>query len=922
MSRVTHITGQYFLNGLLEESELRRQTAAFASAGYEEIYLHARIGLRTPYLSQKWFDAVAAVVDEAEKHGLAVSIWDEDGYPSGFVGNRIKFEHPELQAQYLISTQIQVSAGCAIEYVFDSVEPVFYVGFVAADGTISNITEFCGSLTGAFYNYTQSHPYSSSSMQVGAPHRRCSTRRRGFGILWTPEQDGWIVAVQISRNVATGHNTDLMNPETTDKILNYTHEEYVRRFGRVFLSSFTDEPGPGGRRCSDGKLYPWTGNFAEEFLRDHGQNIVPLLPHLFMDIDGRTPVIRDAYRRTQQRLLTQNYLEKLRVWCAENGAQSVGHLMRTEAPRQISCYWPDELACYRFLDIPCCDPLGRLMGWPDASAHHFGIKVVSSAARHFGKARAGSDILAVTGNETALRDMKFIMNYHMALGVTYFNIDGLHYSYAGERKADAPGSYSLQHSEWPLMGDLLREVKLLAEQVELGVPECQLAVLYPDVTLNTEAVDSAWETRLHLLMEELLARQIEFDLIDGQTLEEQFYATPKALAAKYPRFIVPEARFIACKTAELLEKYVACGGQLQIRGALPRLLDGRATVWNIHAGAGMELPTSPLEGQHPERVLAHRRSEGVLLFNRSGHEFSGFWEGRAVTLAGGEARFLRPGEEIPDWRSIWRSAVELTHWSLTFPANHLVLPCWEIDEKYHEPGDPEMINLLCRDATAPSGVRGYFSRFMFSGRCERLTLRLDRETFTRPGWSCLVNGIPATAWRDEAADWLDCDISELVRGGEFPSQNRIDLIGEQLNEAPYLIGDFAGEYSFARRELPFLAADSGKFELDRPVPWSNLGRGGYSGPGTYETDFSLDEAGTFLLALERVEDAVGVWVDGRRVGAAVAPPYRVELGRLEPGTHRLKIEVWNAPGNRDLLAGLASGLLGKAELYKRQGNKP
>ena len=148
------------------------------------------------------------------------------------------------------------------------------------------------------------------------------------------------------------------------------------------------------------------------------------------------------------------------------------------------------------------------------------------------------------------------------------------------------------------------------------------------------------------------------------------------------------------------------------------------------------------------------------------------------------------------------------------------------------------------------------------------------------------------------------------------------MIGEQLNEAPYLIGDFAGEYSFARRELPFLAADSGKFELDRPVPWSNLGRGGYSGPGTYETDFSLDEAGTFLLALERVEDAVGVWVDGRRVGAAVASPYRVELGRLEPGTHRLKIEVWNAPGNRDLLAGLASGLLGKAELYKRQGNKP
>ena len=54
--KTIHVTGQYFLNHLLEEQELRKQVKLLAAAGYESIYGHARQGLKTPYFSEAWWD--------------------------------------------------------------------------------------------------------------------------------------------------------------------------------------------------------------------------------------------------------------------------------------------------------------------------------------------------------------------------------------------------------------------------------------------------------------------------------------------------------------------------------------------------------------------------------------------------------------------------------------------------------------------------------------------------------------------------------------------------------------------------------------------------------------------------------------------------------------------------------------------------
>ncbi len=96
-----HLAGQYFLNSDLRPDEIREQVGELCRAGYECLFLHARAGMKTPYLSRAWFEALQAAVDELIRNGVKFAIWDEDNYPSGDAANRICNNYPELASSWL-----------------------------------------------------------------------------------------------------------------------------------------------------------------------------------------------------------------------------------------------------------------------------------------------------------------------------------------------------------------------------------------------------------------------------------------------------------------------------------------------------------------------------------------------------------------------------------------------------------------------------------------------------------------------------------------------------------------------------------------------------------------------------------------------------------------------------------------------------
>ncbi|MCM8809062.1 MAG: hypothetical protein NC934_02650 [Candidatus Omnitrophica bacterium] len=85
-------------NDDLKIEQLKFQIDKIEEGGFGGGFIHSRIGLITPYLSEDWMDCIKETVKYANQKGMKMYLYDEDRWPSGFAGgivakkkeNRIK----------------------------------------------------------------------------------------------------------------------------------------------------------------------------------------------------------------------------------------------------------------------------------------------------------------------------------------------------------------------------------------------------------------------------------------------------------------------------------------------------------------------------------------------------------------------------------------------------------------------------------------------------------------------------------------------------------------------------------------------------------------------------------------------------------------------------------------------------------------
>ena len=101
-------------NNELDEKELVRQIEEMKEVGMGGFIMHARLGLTTEYLSEKWFSCIEACLKKAKELGMRAWIYDENGWPSGFVGGKL-LEREDFRARFLeyaVKTEYDESAFC------------------------------------------------------------------------------------------------------------------------------------------------------------------------------------------------------------------------------------------------------------------------------------------------------------------------------------------------------------------------------------------------------------------------------------------------------------------------------------------------------------------------------------------------------------------------------------------------------------------------------------------------------------------------------------------------------------------------------------------------------------------------------------------------------------------------------------------
>ncbi len=76
-------------NNALDERELEKQIEEMHAAGIGGFIMHARTGLKEEYLGEKWFSCISACLKKAKELGMEAWVYDENGWPSGFVGGKL-----------------------------------------------------------------------------------------------------------------------------------------------------------------------------------------------------------------------------------------------------------------------------------------------------------------------------------------------------------------------------------------------------------------------------------------------------------------------------------------------------------------------------------------------------------------------------------------------------------------------------------------------------------------------------------------------------------------------------------------------------------------------------------------------------------------------------------------------------------------
>lgn len=166
-------------NDELEPEKLKAQIKWMHEQGIGGFFMHARGGLKTEYLSERWHECVKACTEYANELGMESWAYDENGWPSGFAGGKLLEDESNRDCE------------------------VFYeIGAYDEKAVVSYVDD-------------------------------------GERLIRTTSGDN-VINVYVRRSASTA---DILNPEVVDKFIALTHEEYKKRDAEHGLMGFfTDEP--------------------------------------------------------------------------------------------------------------------------------------------------------------------------------------------------------------------------------------------------------------------------------------------------------------------------------------------------------------------------------------------------------------------------------------------------------------------------------------------------------------------------------------------------------------------------------------------------------------------------------------------------------------------------------------------------------
>jgi len=427
------------------------------------------------YLTPEFFARVGLAVEEAAALGMHWWLYDEGGWPSGQACGKVTEGHPDFGQHRLVRERVEAKG--AYEVPADAVALV-------VEGTPPTVLR--------------------------------------PGETWSPSQPEEAAYVY---RVAVGGYADLLNPDVTARFIQLTHEAYKKaigdHFGKTVRFTFTDEP--NAPNLDPGKSITWTPGMDTLHRELFGGSLFEVLPSLFAE-PGPDMAVTDARARIDfYELWTSQfryaYFQRIQNWCHSAGLGSAGHLNGEDQTINAVRYgFGHALRQLRAMDVPGVDLIWRQLfpGRPDQ--HHF-PKFASSAAHQNGTRFALTESFCVYGNGLTPAQMKWLVDYQYIRGLNLF-VGGCYplstqdHHMTGERPHFGP-----VNPLWDHLPAFHTYVARLGYALSVGEPKITTALYYPVRDMWAWGQDATEAVMTHdALARELLAHQVDFDLIDDDLL--------------------------------------------------------------------------------------------------------------------------------------------------------------------------------------------------------------------------------------------------------------------------------------------------------------------------------------------------------------------------------------------------------------------
>jgi len=552
-------------NDRLEDGELRRQIALMQEGGWGGFFMHARVGLETPYLTPEWFDRVRTAVDEAKRRGMQAWLYDEDKWPSGFAGGLSVASNPDYRMKVLVCKPDNRPA-----LVKERLR-----AFLArqVDGRLADFRPIQGEedLTGVRWGeewLVQFYPHAVP-----------------LGVEWFNDYT----------------YLDTLNPKAVRAVIQTTHEAYARavgeEFGQTIPGIFTDEPCfifQVGNIAGGPIRLPWTDGFPAYFAQQNGYDLLDHLPALVYETP-ESPAIRYDYWRTVTRRFLESWGKPIYDWCEAHNLAFTGHYMAEDTLLSQVSWIGAAMPYYEYMQIPGIDKLCRHMDEPLTP------KQVDSVACQLGRKRVLCEAYGCAGQDFNFVQRKWIGDHLYVQGVNLLTPHLSLYSMRGIRKRDCPPNIFYQQPWWPenrLLDDYFARLSYALSQ---GQRVVDVLVIHP--------IASAWtvyspiathrvrelDRQLRGLNDDLLALHRDYHFGDEMLMEKyanQRIGKPVVSAAEpsangeavpvlqvgemgYRVVIVPPGVTLAENTVRLLREFAAAGGPVIAIEPTPTLIDGR-----------------------------------------------------------------------------------------------------------------------------------------------------------------------------------------------------------------------------------------------------------------------------------------------------------------------------------------------------------